>query len=126
MAAQLDGSGSLDQNPGTLVFNWTQTAGPPVTLTGFDTATPTFAPPQGLAAGAGVFAFNLTTTNENGFTDSDSVDVQVLGDNDPKTFMYFRGALANGGVTPIVTVETLEKQDAISSYEEKLANRPWV
>jgi hypothetical protein len=46
----LDGTGSFDQDngPGPLTYSWRQTGGPSATLTGADTARPTFKP---LAAG---------------------------------------------------------------------------
>ena len=42
----LDGAGSSDPNGNTLTFAWTQTTGTTVTLTGPDTASPTFTAPS--------------------------------------------------------------------------------
>jgi len=41
----LDASGSFDEDGDDLTYSWTQTAGTPVTLTGADTASPTFIAP---------------------------------------------------------------------------------
>jgi hypothetical protein len=90
--AQLDASGTLDQNIASLVYSWKQTSGPALNLIDSGTPTPSFVPPQSLLAGAGVFAFELGVTNENGYVDTDRVDVTVLGPNDPKTYLYLGGA----------------------------------
>ncbi len=46
----LDGTGSSDPDAGdTLDYTWTQTGGTAVTLTGADTATPSFTAPAGPA-----------------------------------------------------------------------------
>src|SRR5208282_5868486 len=56
----LNGSSSSDPNvpPLPLTFLWTQTAGPAVTLTGANTAKPTFTPTQ-----AGAYMFSLVVNN---------------------------------------------------------------
>jgi hypothetical protein len=56
----LNGSGSSDPNtpPLPLSFLWRQTAGPTITLTGANTATPSFTPIQ-----AGTYVFSLVVNN---------------------------------------------------------------
>jgi PKD repeat protein len=72
--ATLDGSTSSDPDnePAPLSFNWTQTAGPTVTLTDANTATPTFTPDE-----PGSYTFNLFVSDG---LDSvpDSITVKVV------------------------------------------------
>ncbi|HMJ76080.1 MAG TPA: PKD domain-containing protein, partial [Iamia sp.] len=70
----LDGTGSSDPEAGVLDYAWVQTAGPAVTLTGADTASPTFTAPA-----VGVLTFELTVTDDNGATDTDTVTITVNG-----------------------------------------------
>jgi len=61
-----------------LVFHWTQTAGPAVTLTGADTASATFtAPTMAPRQPAATLTFTLTVTNALGYGNSASTDVTV-------------------------------------------------
>ena len=70
----LDGSLSSDSDGDTLTFSWTQLSGPPVTLTGADTATPSFTPTK-----AGTCAFRLSVSDGDGGTSEDSTNVTVWG-----------------------------------------------
>ena len=73
--ATLDGSGSSDSDGSIASFSWTQTAGPSVTLTGADTATASFTAP---AVGASTtLDFELTVTDNDGATASDTVQITV-------------------------------------------------
>jgi len=69
----LDGSASSDPDGDPLSFSWTQTAGSAVTLTGADTATPSFTAPNAIAT----LTFELTVDDGNGGVDTDSVNVNV-------------------------------------------------
>ncbi|HMJ79117.1 MAG TPA: PKD domain-containing protein [Iamia sp.] len=71
----LNGTGSSDPEGDPLQFSWVQTAGPAVTLTGANTSNPTFTAPDGPA----VLTFELTVTDDEGLTDTDTVDVRVNG-----------------------------------------------
>jgi hypothetical protein len=68
----LGGSGSSDPNtpPLPLTFKWTQTSGPTVTLTGANTAMPTFTPTQ-----TGTYIFSLVVNN--GVLDSAAASVTI-------------------------------------------------
>jgi hypothetical protein len=74
----LDGSGTSDPNHDPFTLSWAQTAGPAVTLTGADTAHPTF--PAG--AGPASYTFELTADDGSGPV-TDSVTVDVLANVDP-------------------------------------------
>ncbi|MFE8599435.1 myxosortase-dependent M36 family metallopeptidase [Archangium violaceum] len=77
---KLDGSGSFDPDGDALTYTWTQLSGPPVTLTGANTARPTFTP---RVANNETFVFQLVVNDgkENGTPAN--VIVYVLTDHDP-------------------------------------------
>ncbi len=79
-AVNLDGTGSTDSDGTIASYAWAQTAGTGVTLTGANTATPSFTAPSVDAAGD-TLTFELTVTDDDGDTNTDTVDIQV--DNDP-------------------------------------------
>jgi YD repeat-containing protein len=71
----LDGTASSD-NESSITWQWTQTAGIGVGLSGATTATPSFTAP---VTGANhSLTFELTVTDVAGVTDSDQVDIDVL------------------------------------------------
>ncbi len=80
----LNGSGSSDPEGANLTYTWTQTSGTPtVTLTGEDTAAPTFTAPENLSANA-VLIFSLTVND--GVSNSSAATVTITaGTNDPPT-----------------------------------------
>jgi hypothetical protein len=71
----LDGAGSLDPEGTPLSYLWTQVWGPAVTLTGAETATPSFTSPD--SAEQLVLIFRLTVTDDGGSQDSDQAQVWV-------------------------------------------------
>ncbi|MEO0481900.1 MAG: hypothetical protein AAF196_20735 [Planctomycetota bacterium] len=85
---QLDGSGSSDPTD-PLVYSWTQTAGPTVTLAGADTATPTFTAPS--VAVDTPLTFELSVSDGVNPAATDSVTVTVVTVNQPP--------VANAGVS---------------------------
>ena len=73
----LDGSASSDAESSTLTYAWTHSAGTPaVTLTGPNTATPSFTAPSSLTQDAAL-TFTLTVTDQRGLTATDDVIVTV-------------------------------------------------
>jgi hypothetical protein len=72
----LDGTGSTDSDGNLVKYEWKQTAGSPtVTLTGADTAKPTFTAPDVTADTT--LTFELTVTDNQNATAKDTVNVQV-------------------------------------------------
>lgn len=75
----LDGTASsADPLTTIVVYNWTQTAGPSVTLSGADTATPSFTAPSGANGATGtMLTFELTVTDKCGSRDTATVNVTL-------------------------------------------------
>ncbi len=73
----LDGTGSSDPQAQALTYSWTQSAGPAVTLTGANTAQPTFTAP----AGPATLSFDLQVCDGGApvLCDTDTVSVAVNG-----------------------------------------------
>jgi len=76
---QLNGSASSDPEGDPLTFAWTQLTGTTVSLTGANTATPSFTAPQS----AGALTFQLMVTDSHNATDTDTVVVNVSADAAP-------------------------------------------
>ncbi len=72
----LDGSNSSDPDGDPLTFAWTQTAGPPITLSDAASPQPTFTAPAVDAAGTAL-TFQLLVTDDDGATATDSVIIEV-------------------------------------------------
>ena len=72
----LDGSASFDPDGDGLTFSWVQTAGPAVTLTGADTAGPSFAAPFVGPSGA-TLTFELIVSDGALSSVADTVDIVV-------------------------------------------------
>lgn len=70
----LDGTGSSDSDGTITTYSWTQTSGTAVTLTGDDTATPSFTAPSGAGE---TLVFQLEVTDDDADTDTDTVSITV-------------------------------------------------
>jgi hypothetical protein len=77
----LDGSGSSDPDGNPLTFQWTQTAGPSVSLNVTDPVRPTFVAPL-VGPAAVTFTFQLTVT-DGSLTATDIVNVTIANVNAP-------------------------------------------
>ena len=69
----LDGSASFDPDEDEITFAWDQIGGPPVTLSGADTAQASFPAEEGKA-----YQFRLTVRDTRGAADTDRVTVSTL------------------------------------------------
>jgi hypothetical protein len=87
----LDGTGSLDPEGDAISYQWTQLSGPPVTLTGADTATPMFIAPST----TGQLVFMLVVSDVNGT--SAPATVTILANTRPATL--FVANFGNNNVT---------------------------
>jgi K319L-like, PKD domain/Calx-beta domain len=94
----LDGTGSTDTDGTIVSYAWLQTAGPSVTLTGADTATPSFTAPTGPAT----LTFQLTVTDNDGATGTDSVTISV---NPPPMIDASGQVIVNGPVSHTKTAK---------------------
>lgn len=91
---QLDGSGSSDPENDTLSFSWAQIGGAgTVTLTGANTATPSFTAP----GVDDVLVFQLTVNDGNGNSDNDTVTVVVNATGTAPTGGGSPGSSGGGG-----------------------------
>jgi hypothetical protein len=72
----LDGTGSSDTDGTIASYQWVQTAGITVTLSGASTETATFTAPQ-VDSAVETLTFKLTVTDDDGQTDSDTMSVTV-------------------------------------------------
>src|SRR5204862_3711345 len=74
LPATLDGTGSFDPDGVITGYQWTQIQGAPVQIQNAGTAVATFIAPLT----AGVLVFQLTVTDQHGFTNSDTVVANVF------------------------------------------------
>ena len=116
----LSGSGSdPDDDQAELTYAWTQTAGTPtVTLTDAATATATFTAPQ-LTANTEL-TFTLTVTDPTPATDSATVIVTILADNDGAEFAGNLGGITEDAVPNTATgTLTVTDPDSDNTIQEQ-------
>jgi hypothetical protein len=99
----LDGTGSSDPNTPSLplTYQWTQTSGPAVTLSGASTATPTFTPTT-----PGTYAFSLVVNNGVFNSTPSTVTVTVV-----------QAPIANAGGNQSAVVGTLVTLNGTASSD---------
>jgi hypothetical protein len=81
----LDGSNSSDPDDGIEFYQWKQVAGTSVSLSNPEAVQPTFTSPSVPVSQSKSLEFELTVTDFGGLKDTDTIVVNVTGDNDPPT-----------------------------------------
>ncbi|MEA3432572.1 MAG: peptidoglycan DD-metalloendopeptidase family protein, partial [candidate division WOR-3 bacterium] len=108
----LEGSTSSDPDDGISSYQWTQTAGPEVTLSDVTAVQPTFTAPY-VGPGGTSLTFELTVTDNGGLQSTDSVIINVsnkiiAGDVDDSGTVDLSDAIMAiqvcAGITPAATV----------------------
>lgn len=111
----LDGSGSTDPDSDPLTYEWTQVAGPTVTLSDPTSATPTFNAPS-VPAGGATLTFQLVVSDGQVASDPASVNVVV------KNVNHAPVALAGNDQTVAEGVEvTLSASDSYDPDSDSLS-----
>jgi uncharacterized cupredoxin-like copper-binding protein len=97
----LNGSGSYDPLGQALTYQWTQTAGPPVTLSNPTGVTTTFT-----AAAGQTYAFRLTVKNTSGLTASANTTVTTSSASSALISQFYANpaAITNGSSTTLIWV----------------------
>ncbi|MDO6705155.1 glycosyl hydrolase family 18 protein [Photobacterium sp. 1_MG-2023] len=106
----LDGTASSDRDGQVVSYQWAQTSGPSLTLTGADTATATIAVPSVTVDTQ--YVFTLTVTDNAGATATDSVTVtaKAPGSNTAPVVVINAPASVNAG--DVVTLDASQSTDA--------------
>ena len=107
----LYGTGSSDPEGTSLTYEWSQTGGPDVSLSGADTATPGFTAPD-VDSPTGL-TFELTVTDEQGNSDTDAVVVTVVPEDvgpepDPTATVTFDNQTSDGTTVTVGSVTVSE------------------
>ena len=106
----LDGSASSDRDGQIVSYQWTQTSGPALTLTGADTATATVAVPEVTADTQYVFTLTVTDNAGDTATDSVTVSAKAPGSNNAPVVVVSGPATASAGDT--VVLDASQSTDA--------------
>jgi hypothetical protein len=106
---RLNGSNSSDPDDGIEFYRWKQTAGPSVSLSNPTDDQPTFTSPSVVDSKSKSLKFELTVTDYGGLKDTDTIVVNVTGENDPPT--------ADAGPDQNVDEETTVRLDGSNSSD---------
>jgi hypothetical protein len=123
--ATLDGSNSSDPDDGIESYRWKQVAGPSVSLSDPEAVQPTFKAPN--VVGSISLTFELTVTDFGGLKDTDTIIVNLTGENDPPT--ADAGPDQNVDEETTVTLDgsnSSDPDDGIKSYRWKQVAGPSV
>jgi large repetitive protein len=120
----LSGSGS-DPDQDTLAYAWRQVGGTAVTLTGADTATPSFTAPDMRSANPEALTFELTAT-ANGATATDTVVVTVRKANRRPVAQGPNAMQENERTNMTLTASGLDPDDDALGYQWTQTGGPVV
>jgi predicted RNA-binding protein with TRAM domain len=113
----LDGSNSTDPDDGIATYLWTQTAGPPVTLSSTTVFRPSFTAPNVGPSGEAL-TFQLTVTDSGGLQSTDTCIVNISWINLPPTADAGPDQTVNEGDTVTLDgISSTDPDDGIASYQ---------
>ncbi|HEX5204919.1 MAG TPA: PKD domain-containing protein, partial [Actinoplanes sp.] len=111
VSAALNGSGT-DPDGSVVGYAWTQTAGPAVTITNATSASASIVTPS--VATSATLTFQLTTTDNDGGTATDTMDVAV--NNSPPTVAAGTDITVNAGASVSLVATASDSDGSIASY----------
>jgi hypothetical protein len=116
----LDGSNSSDPDDGIESYRWTQIRGQSVILSDPEAVRPTFTSPSVAGGKSESLRFQLTVTDYGGSSDTDTVIINVTGENDPPR--------ADAGPNQNVDEETIVTLDGSNSFDpdDGIASYQWI
>lgn len=110
----LNGSASVDRDGSIVSYLWTQSGGPPVSLSSPSSAVLVFTAPQ-ITAGSDTLQFQLAVTDDKGAADTGSVMVHVYDDTGPQVIApvlsYPADNAINVSLTPNLGTEEFSDPD---------------